>query len=94
MVVSGPAGEGDAAEEAAPLDRRAAAALPRHDVHPGGVVGRVALSVGKQQPLAEGAFERARRPRVAEHEAVLPPQSRIYLVVVFRLGDLATILNQ
>ena len=80
MVVSGPAGEGDAAEEAAPLDRRAAAALPRHDVHPGGVVGRVALSVGQQQPLAEGALERARRPRVPEDGAVLPPEARVDLV--------------
>ena len=91
VVVSGPAGESDAAEEAAPLDRccRAAApALLRHDAHPGGVVGRVALAVGQQQPLAEGALESARRPRVAEHDAVFPPQPRIDLV--FSLGDSAS----
>ena len=84
MVVSGPAGEGDAAEEATPLDRRAArAALSRHHAHPGGVVGLVALEVGQEQPLAEGALERARRPSVAEYEAVLPPKTRIDLVSVW-----------
>ena len=82
MVVPRPAGEGDAAEEAAPLDRRAAL-RPRmrlHDVHPGGVVGGVAPEVGQEEPLAEGALERARRPRVPEDRAVLPPETRVDLV--------------
>ena len=87
MVVSGPAGEGDAAEEASPLDT-GGAALPRHHVHPGGVVCRVALAVGQEQPLAEGALERARHPRVPEHDAVLPPQARVDLGV-FRFRGLS-----
>ena len=81
VVVPRPAGEGDAAEEAAPLDR--SASLPRmrrHDVHPGGVVGGVELEVGQEEPLAEGALERARRPRVPEDGAVLPPEARVDLV--------------
>ena len=81
MVVPRPAGEGDAAEEVAPLDHRAALSRMRtHDVHPGGVVGRVALDVGQEEPLAEGALERARRPRVPEDGEVLPPETRVDLV--------------
>ena len=86
MVVPRPAGEGDAAEEAAPLDRHATL-RPRmrlHDVHPGGVVGGVALEVGQEEPLAEGALERARRPRVPEDGEVLPPEARVDLVYVLR----------
>ena len=93
MVVPRPAGEGDAAEEVAPLD---GASLPRmrlHDVHPGGVVGRVALEVGQEEPLAEGALERARRPRVPEDGEVLPPEARVDLVYSGQRGIWALIKN-